>query len=114
MLQIRMATKHIAKTSVSGVHYNSLRDRYYVQFGWIDPTTNQELGTGITFEPNGDGSYTGWILSPPFATEELTDKGDRQTTPFYVTINDTVRLSHDLQAKHGYDSIKNSKEPTKY
>ena len=105
--QIITATQHVTKTNVHGIYYNSLRDRYQVQFGWEDPKTQKEWETAISFDPNGDGSYTGWLLTLPFAKEKISETGDTTTEPFYVTIKDDVRRHNDLLTKHGYDPIKN-------
>ncbi|MEZ6138731.1 MAG: hypothetical protein R3C53_27920 [Pirellulaceae bacterium] len=113
--QVRQATKSITNTNVPihSIHYNSLRDRYRLDIGWMDNTTLEEIGTGIVFEPNGDGSYTGWLLTQPFAKLELNGDGDEITIPFYITIKDNVRRHNDLLTEHGYEPLRNPNWRTK-
>ncbi|MFN7290515.1 MAG: hypothetical protein ACK5YR_04920 [Pirellula sp.] len=104
--QIRMATQDIAPSEVASVHYNSLRDRYTVQFGWTDSSTKKLIGTAINFEPDGQGRYVGQLLSEPFAKYTLDPDGDRICTPFEIIVKDDVSLGNDLAKQHGIKEYK--------
>jgi hypothetical protein len=94
--QILMATRDIASSEVANVHYNSLRDRYTVQFGWTDGTTKKQSGTAIKFEPDGQGRYIGQLYSEPFARYTVDQDGDRICTPFEIIVKDDVSRLNDL------------------
>ena len=99
--QIAMATQDIAPSEVAFVHYNSLRDRYCVQFGWTDAATKKQIGTAINFEPDGHGRYIGHLFAEPFAKHTPNSNGDQICTPLTITIKDDVSLLNDIAKQHG-------------
>ena len=105
--QIAMATQDIASSEVASVHYNSLRDRYTVQFGWMDGSTKKQTGTAINFEPDGHGRYIGQLYHEPFAKHTLDQDGDRICTPFEIIVKDDVSRGNDIAKQHGIKEYKN-------
>ena len=111
--QIKVATQEFASTEVTEVHYNSLRDRYSVQFGWRDSKTNQLIGTGIPFEPDGNGKYVGLLLSEPFAKVSVRSDGSRICEPLVITIKDDVARVNDILKQEGMAPFLNDNWRTK-
>ena len=111
--QIRRATEDITSTTVDKVSYSSLRDRYEVVLTFVDPNTQKRWSTAIALEPNGDGSYSGRILSSPFAQKRTNDEGDILTIPYKITIKDSIRERNDSLIELGFEPEKNPNWPLK-
>lgn len=111
--QIKLATQDIASTDVDGIEYDPIRDQYSVQFAWRDRRTNQQIGTGIRFLPDGAGRYSGKIYSEPFASIQVDEDGDQFTVPYCVTIKDPLTRLNDIVVEAGREPLQDENWRTK-